>query len=162
MKHVLSTYVIQRDCKVLLPEYTTDYDTVVWTATGHLYVKKTPLEIIEESCHRDFASYEGRRKLAMKLTGYEKKVPIPINISQKIYAFPTISPTSPDCIWIIAHHIKKIEKITGRSNNMKFQSIVHFWDGSSMPFEISAYSLSEQRKRTSYCKDLLESIHVKT
>lgn len=150
---ILPSYIIKESCKALLPINHMNYQTIVDTTTEKFYVKKTPFEIIKESCLQYFSSYEGRREAVKYMTGYTHKSPIPISTTLHIYAFPTLSPSHPDCIWFFSHHIKKIEELTDKYTS-DYRTIVHFRDGSTLKTDISSYILKNQLKRAIYCKEL--------
>lgn len=154
MDHFLS-YVINDSNNALVPARHIEYNTIVLTSHNKLYIKKSPLQIIRESCLRDFATYEGKRKAVIHMTGFCKKVPIPINPAKRIFAFPTISPQHPECIWLFYYRIRKIEENKGKSFK-EYPSIVYFKDGTSLPLGISFYQLDKQYKRTKRCIEIYE------
>lgn len=155
LKNTFSTYLVHEGNNALLPGKALDYSTIVLSTFEKIYVKSPPLKIIEESCYRDYASYDGRRKAVRYMTGYSNKLPIPVNTARKIYAFPTKSPANPDCIWIFFNRIKKLEDKTHDSDSTN-RSVVHFIDGTSLPLDVSFYTLEQQYKRTKHCIDLYD------
>ncbi|WP_405098912.1 competence protein ComK [Oceanobacillus sp. FSL H7-0719] len=155
--NVLDDYTIQDNVIALLPANSNEYRTIVLTSNEKLYIKLTPLEIIKASCYHNFSSYEGRREAVKYLTNFQNKVPIPVNTSGGIYAFPTKSPTNDDCVWLFYHHIKSI--VDNQKGGMKseFPSTVHFVNNTELPLNISHFSLSHQFYRTAVCKSMFDS-----
>lgn len=154
---VLEEYTIQGNAIALLPAKSIEYRTIVLTSNEKLYIKLTPLEIIKASCYQNFSSYEGRREAVKHLTDFQKKVPIPVNTSQDIYAFPTKSPTSEDCVWLFFHHIKKIVDNHKEGMECEFPSTVHFVNNTKLSLNISHFSLRHQFYRTAVCKNMFDS-----
>lgn len=158
MKEIYSEYIINEETLALIPAKGNAYRTIVLTTTGELYIKQTPLKIVDKSCLREYTSYEGRRKAVTYLTGFKMKVPIPINTSLNIYGFPTMSPRRYDCIWLFNQHIRHIEDNGKRVTSDKtIQSTVHFINGVELALEVSSNSLQHQRFRTAMCKNIFDS-----
>jgi len=155
--NVLEDYTIQSNSIALLPAKCIEYHTIVLTSNEKLYIKRTPLEIIKASCYQNFSSYEGRREAVKHLTDFQKKLPIPVNTFQDIYAFPTKSPTSDDCVWLFYHHIKKIVDNHKIDMECEFPSTVHFVNNTELSLNISHFSLSHQFYRTAVCKNMFDA-----
>lgn len=157
MKQIREKYVIEEITQALTPAQHVDYQTIVETTRGKIYVKQTPIEIIKHSCLEEFMTYEGRREAVQKLTGYKNKVPILVNAGKGTFIFPTISPISPECTWVIYHHIKKIEDNQKKKKaEKKAKSIIHFFNGMSLEVDISHYTLQNQIYRASICKNMYD------
>ena len=155
MKAVLPTYTIKENVNALLPGRSTDYNTIVLTPKEKFYIRMSPLEIIKESCSKSFLTYEGSSAVIRKKLGIKYKVPLPINTALGIYAFPTMSSTHRDCIWLFYHRIEWIEDISQKSK--KFKSKVHFIDGTSLSLTVSTYTLNKQSRRVKQCIDKFEA-----
>lgn len=158
MIEIKSEYIITKDASALIPAKSIEYNTIVLTSREKLYIKMTPLEIIKNSCLHDLASYEGRREAVKHMMDYQKKIPIPINTSQEIYAFPTMSPSNDECIWLFFHQIKKV--VDNRKHGSKeeeYASTIHFADNSQLSIDVSHFSLQQQLQRTAMCKNIIES-----
>lgn len=142
--HILTNYDINEKTMALRPAAHIDYYTIVQETDCLLYVKKTPLQLIEAACLKGFCSYEGRRTAIVHLTGFKRKVPVPIYPDRNIYAFPTSSPTRFDCIWIFAAHVKSI----------KHDSATHILFNNEQELKVNeSYKvLNTQIYRTAYCK----------
>src|SRR5690606_13361775 len=109
-----------------------------------LYIKKTPFEIIKRGCLENFSTYEGRRDSVTHLTGYKRKVPIPISVHRNIFVFPTHGVKDLDCCWIFYH---QVESIVEQKPNVN-QSIVLFKSGSEVLVSASKSELFKQLERT--------------
>ena len=158
LKKVLSDYIIGEDSIALLPAKSIEYDTIVYTSTGKLYVKMTPFEIIKASCLKEIATYEGRRQAVQRLTDFKHKVPILINSLKNIFSFPTASPANDDCIWFIYHQIKDIEN-NHKSGHVdgQLKSTVYFTNDTKLSLDISFFTLQQQYFRTAVCESLVYS-----
>ena len=153
---VQNKYTVQGNAFALIPAKSMEYYTIVLTSTEKLYIKQTPIEIIKASCFQDFSSYEVRREAVKYLTDFQNKVPIPVNTSQDIYAFPTKSPSSNECVWLFFHQIKKIvdNRKHGLAENLP--STVHFVNETKLSLDISYFSLNQQFCRTAVCKNMFD------
>ncbi len=86
------------------------YTKVIDSSGNHLYSCQTALQLIKKSCLTNVHStYQGRRKAVQTNFHFKQNVPIPINHREYICAFPTESPSSPNCIWLFYNHIDDIE-----------------------------------------------------
>ncbi len=112
-------------------------------------------KILEHSCEYFGSSYEGRKEGTKKILGITHKSPIIVEESRQIIFFPTSSPENIDCIWI---NLEKIEKYF-KTNNKK--SAIIFKDGTTLEFNISIGSLTNQILRATRLKYLLNERVVK-
>lgn len=144
---IQNEYDINSDTMALISIAHIDYATIVHEGHRRLYVKKTPLQLIQAACLKGGASYEGRRKAVTYLTGAIQKVPIPINPRRNIFAFPTHSPTAFECNWIFYHHIQSIIP----TRQAKTKSIILFKNQLELPMNESHYLLQKQYTRTAMC-----------
>ncbi|MUK87435.1 competence protein [Ornithinibacillus sp. L9] len=158
MKEIQSHYLITDQTTALLPARNQEYFTDVLARNQTLHITKTPLEIIKETCIQQFSSYTGIREAVMHQIGYKRKVPIPINPFQNIYAFPTLSPNDPDCVWLFYHHIHQIKPPPTPHAN----SIVYFKDGFELPMDVSYHVLEKQMFRTAMCVHRFEQVRFGT
>ena len=85
-------------------------------------VNDTTFHIMEDSCRYFGSSYEGRKIGARDILGAEYKVPIVIEDSSNLIAFPTTSPNSSDCIWISLKRIQNIYKIDNYNTKVVFDN----------------------------------------
>ena len=146
MNQVLQTYNINEQTQAIMPANHTDYHSIVLETSGEYCVKQRPQEIISHGCLARGSSYDGRREAVIYLTESKKKVPIPIDPYEPIYAFPTHSPQLYNCIWLFYQHIQTISP----SSNKK-ETCIAFSNGRSIHIPVSYYSIQNQLNRTAYC-----------
>ena len=85
-------------------------------------VNDSTFHIMEDSCKYFGSSYEGRKIGAKDILGAEYKVPIVIEDSSNLIAFPTTSPYSEDCVWISLKRIRNIYKIDNYNTKVVFDN----------------------------------------
>ncbi len=122
------------------------YDEHIWTKVleedGEIIVKKSPIEMMEQSCLYYGASLKGRREGTKHMIGISHKAPIAVEPANEIFFFPTISPNDPQCIWLSHLHIRHHEHIQlGKTR-------VIFSNGMDMTLCISHHSFVNQLHRT--------------
>ena len=103
--------IISNSTMMLEPYKHPYYRTKIIDSSGnHLYSCQTALQLIKQSCLTNVHStYQGRRNAVQTNFKFKQNVPIPINHREYICAFPTESPSSPNCIWLFYNHIDDIE-----------------------------------------------------
>lgn len=110
MKHTPGDYTISLKTMMLEPIAHPLYQTKISDTDGQFYSKKTPLELIQESClTQNFSTYEGRRNAIQKKYSFQKNVPIPIDHRVYLCAIPTISPARWDCSWFFYGQVERID-----------------------------------------------------
>ncbi|MFT8322550.1 MAG: competence protein ComK [Bacillus sp. (in: firmicutes)] len=134
----------------LLPAFRHDYSTIVLEVNQMLFIKETPLKLIEKAAIKGGADYRGRRKFVIHLLGVIKKVPIPIDQTKQIYAFPSQSPGHINCCWIFYQHVESIQKPIDTTAK-DYRSIIVFHNGKELPRVESTYVLEKQMFRTWKC-----------
>ena len=145
---ILDQYVVNEHTLSLVPAKQIEYDTIVYERDHTFYVRKTPLQIIKDSCLANWHDYDGRRKGVMHKRNYRRKVPIPIDEERSIIAFPTHSTQDFDCHWIISLHILDI-KPTPNAN----QAIIVFKNRLQLTLDVSAFILKTQFEKALACMD---------
>ncbi len=85
-------------------------------------VQEKPFRIMEDSCHYFGSSYEGRKEGAKAILGAEYKVPIVVEDSSNLIAFPTTSPYADDCAWISLKRVFNIYKIDNYHTKIVFDN----------------------------------------
>lgn len=143
---VLDHYCINEHTVALLPAKEIDYQTTVLEVNHIHRVVQTPLQLIKNACLFNWSTYEGRRQAVMYHTNYRNKVPIPINKSKNIYAFPTHSPINFNCNWFFPNHILQIKKNMKQNN-----STIYFSNNRTLTIDVSFHILEKQFQRTLYC-----------
>ncbi|RDW21436.1 competence protein [Oceanobacillus arenosus] len=147
MQSILSEYTITDRTMALLPAKHHEYDTIVFEQNNKLYVKKTPMQLIKQACLEHYSTYEGRREAVKHHTGFRRKIPLPINPEQCLYAFPTHSTTDYECCWIFYHHVLYIKAFQS-DTNPNIKSMNTFKDFQQVPINVSSYILHKQMQRT--------------
>lgn len=143
MSSLMPHYKINEQTMALMASDFTDYQTIAIETDKKLYIKKTPLEIIEWGCLDNFSSFEGRRYSITHLTGFKRKTPIPISIYRNIYAFPTHALKDRNCCWIFYHHVESVLEV-----NLE-QSLILFKNGTQVEIDVPRLELLKQMERTS-------------
>ena len=77
---------------------------------------------MEDSCRYFGSSYNGRKEGAKNILGAEYKVPIVVEDSNNLIAFPTTSPFSDDCAWISLNRVHNIYKVDNYSTKVIFDN----------------------------------------
>ncbi|MCD8509953.1 MAG: competence protein ComK [Bacillus sp. (in: Bacteria)] len=90
-------------------------------------------------------------------TGYDRKVPIPIDIYEDIYAFPTHSPKNFKCSWLFPTHIRSITPDIEDAS----QSKITFHNGRSITLNTNAEILNKQMHFATYCMYLAREKCIK-
>lgn len=85
-------------------------------------VQEKPFQIMDESCKYFGSSYSGRKEGAKNILGAEYKVPIVIEDSSNMIAFPTTSPQADDCAWISLHRVHNIYKVDNYNTKILFDN----------------------------------------
>ncbi|UFT98789.1 competence protein ComK [Radiobacillus kanasensis] len=146
---ILENYEINEKTKALIPQKHMEYRTLVIETGGKkYYINKTPIELIEHACIQGWSTLSGRRNAILKRTGFSRKVPILLDITRKIIAFPSKSPKSDECTWIFYHHILNILPDTKSGNSTRPSTTVLFKDGYKLHMEESYYIINNQYSRT--------------
>lgn len=108
-----------------------------------------PLDIIRNSCEYYGSDYEGRRNGTKLLVGYAHKIPIAIDPTNRIFFFPTTSPSRQECIWISHEHVKDYERVNPQ------ETLILFNNNQSFKFPVSCSSIISQLERTAYLRTKL-------
>jgi len=151
---ILDEYFISQKTKSVTIEFNVNYfSRVTELGDKEYYVRQTPLEIIAESCMKDWTTYDGRRQIITLKTPYKHNVPIPTHLEKQIIVVPTKSPKRDDCAWLNPIHVTHTsEKITTKGKHVK----VHFSDKTSLILnDTSQYTVMEQIKRGHHCRNII-------
>jgi len=121
MPTIFPTYEINEQTLALKPAFHHEYSTIALEGDQKkLYIRKTPLQLIQQAALKGGSDYNGRRKSIIYLTGIKKKIPIPLYPHKNIYTFPTHSPNHKDCHWIFFQHVESFQKLLDPTNSIKF------------------------------------------
>jgi competence protein ComK len=144
MNCIFPHYEISEQTVALIPANHMNYKTIAIEMDRTLYITKTPYEIIKRGCLDNFSSFDGRRIAITHLTGFKRKVPIPISIYRNIFVFPTHSFKDWNCCWVFYHHVESIVEERLDSN----QSIIMFKNGMEVTVDVPRSELLKQLERT--------------
>lgn len=160
---IKNNFTVTESTQLITPAKTVDYQTIIYEGDRELKVKKTPKEIIDHTCLQNWTTFDGFRKAIMKMSGYEKKVPLPLRINPRICLFPSGSPEAHDTVWISPFHLKTPNKAVKYPNNPRW-SIITFESGKEMTLQVSANVINNQIKRAYKCfymkKSFQEDLHT--
>lgn len=143
---MLQDYEINSDTLAILP-YQSEYAKVL-ELNNQYYVKKTPKNIICDSCKYYGSSYQGRVEGTRNLVGIYYKSPIIVEESIPMIFFPTESPRHESCSWINLSNVVRCESCFGGS-------LIEFKNGKTIPLNISKISLQNQVYRASRLSERL-------
>lgn len=135
---MIEEYFINEDTLILVP--INKNKTKIYDINGIYTIKKTPFEIIDESCQYYGSSYQGRYIGAKKLLEMDYKLPIIIDEVKEVVMFPTSSPKIENCHWICVNNIENYKK--NRKN-----SVIKFTNNIICEISISLNSLENQIMR---------------
>jgi len=117
---MINKYEFSRGTLAIVPN---DSDTSLVLEDNERYiVQDKPFNIMEESCRYFGSSYEGRKEGSKSILGAEYKVPIVIEDSSNLIAFPTTSPFADDCCWISLKRVDNIYKIDNGNTKIVFDN----------------------------------------
>ena len=85
-------------------------------------VQNKPFQIMEDSCIYFGSSYKGRKEGSKAILGAEYKVPIVVEDTSNLIAFPTTSPYASDCCWISLKRVYNIYKIDNYNTKIVFDN----------------------------------------
>ncbi|PRO67048.1 competence protein ComK [Alkalicoccus urumqiensis] len=149
-------YIVSDATQLLRPAARPEGGTMVVEKGRTFHVEESPFAIIRRSCHYGFASYEGRVKAVMYFLKYRQKIPVLLFEQKGIAAFPTHSPTSRECCWIISQHLHQVEDRAG--------GISRLWmrDGTSEDLPVSPVTVQNQYTRTLHVLQFAKQIMTYT
>src|SRR5699024_5695427 len=127
-----------------------EYQSIVYEKNKQLFIRRTPFEIIKDSCLQNYTTYQGIKKAVIHHHGFIQKTPIPINRHQSIYTFPTHSPVNPECNWIIPQPLLHSNLPTSTDYHSD-KSAVTFNNGRQLLINVSQFVLKKQIQRTMIC-----------
>lgn len=119
---MLYNYEYSKGTLAILPN--DDNTSLVFEDENRYVIHRSTSNIIEDSCLYFGSSLEGRKMGAKEILGAEYKVPIVIEESNNIIAFPTTSPYSPTCSWLSFNRILKIDRIDANNSKVIFDNNV--------------------------------------
>ena len=144
MKMIEKNYIVHKNTFALLPARQIDYQTIVLENNKQLHVRKTPFEIIRESCLHHWSTYEGSRQAVIHHFGFKQKTPVPIYPEKDLYFFPTRSPKNDDNIWLAYQPIRHVYELTKHPP----QTMIYFNNRESITIQVSKHIILSQLNRT--------------
>ncbi|WP_369901778.1 competence protein ComK [Bacillus manliponensis] len=143
-KHTLGDYTISLKTMMLEPIADPVYQTKIFDIDGQFYSKKTPLELIKDSClTQTYSTYEGRRHAIQQKYNIKNNVPIPLDHRTYLCAIPTSSPKRWDCSWIF---YGQVERFDSHGKDTK----IHFYNKDVTVLKISLTKIKRQYMRTGH------------
>ena len=142
----MDSYEVNIDTLALIP--VSNRETKILEKNDEFIVKKSVMEIIEDSCQFFGSSYNGRHNGTKRLIGVTHKSPIIIEESKNMIYFPTTSPRLDNCIWIALSHIKQYKK---KDNNIELL----FQNNKKIEIDISYGSFDNQVLRATKLESIL-------
>ncbi|MGR3765909.1 competence protein ComK [Rossellomorea sp. NS-SX7] len=134
---------ITMDTMAIYPAYHERYQSVILNQSGnHIFSKRPVMDLLDDVCMRNGASYDGRVKAVKHVLPYFRKTPVIISEDPYILAFPTMSPQHYECTWLFCYHIEKFSLINGKT-------YVNFKNGSLLEVSCSVKVLQTQLERAS-------------
>jgi competence protein ComK len=131
----------------LYPAYHDVYQTIILDQSGEAFLTERPMmELINEACIQNGASYDGRVQAVRHVLPYLRKTPLMISKEPHIFAFPTMSPKHYECTWLFYLHIESFSQSQGKT-------YVHFKNGCSLEVSCSLKMLHTQRERVAATMD---------
>jgi competence protein ComK len=125
----------------LYPAYHERYRTTILDRSGEkIFSEKSIMELLDEACMLNGASYDGRVKAVRHVFPYFKKTPLMISKEPCIFAFPTMSPQHYECTWLFCMHIEDF-------THSHDKTYVHFKNGCALEVDCSIKVLHTQRER---------------
>ncbi|CQR46251.1 Competence transcription factor [Paraliobacillus sp. PM-2] len=139
---IVKQYIIDKNTLAISPATAIEHHAVVLEKTQTIYVKQTPLEIIQYNCIIGGSTFEGRCLAAQQLIKRKQKVPILISEQPRLCVFPTQSPKNFECRWIVANHVCAVTAYE-ETDSSNLQTTIHF---QSIKFHLmeSPYQIKQQ------------------
>lgn len=109
-----------------------------------------PTKVIEYACAYFGADLKGRQNGIKSITGITHKTPIPVDPMNRMYFFPTKSPSNESCSWISHSHIDDIRKIDSKTSQILFKN------GRVINVNVSHGILINQIHRTAQIRYLID------
>ena len=110
---ILDSYYIKRHTIAVIPVYDNNGNlySFVLQGTDVLFVKMSPIKIIERSLLHYGSSIQGACTGSRSVLGNVKMIPIRISGELEMYWFPSSAPSNNLCVWFSqAHVLRSIQK----------------------------------------------------
>ncbi|MGO1057855.1 competence protein ComK [Planococcus sp. FY231025] len=133
-------HFIDRSTLYLMSFFETERRTKIVTKHGVMYSPLSAMQLIDRTCMLYASTYEGRVKANRHNLKQHKKTPILIS-NDGVAAFPTKSPSHPECIWIFNHDYRTEKVSPGKTR------IIYEKYGITLDLDVSIHTLEKQRTR---------------
>jgi competence protein ComK len=137
-------YEISPHTLAILPAYHETYQSRILDLQGEFYSTTPTIKLIEHACLEGGSSLEGRKRALQYKKSFYQCPPIPINPLEDIYAFPTCSPDSYDCIWLFYEHIHYYHP-------KQANTLITFYNQQQLEVQTSKAIMDKQMARTESC-----------
>lgn len=117
---MIKKYEFSRGTLAIIPN--DKNSSLVYEDDDRYIISETPFQIMEESCKYFGSSYAGRKAGSKEILGAEYKVPIVVEDSDNLIAFPTTSPYSNECAWISLRRVDNISRIDNNNTKIIFDN----------------------------------------
>lgn len=138
------SYEVSPTTLAIIPNYHEKHQTKILDLYGEYVTSISSIRLIDSACLEGGSSLDGRRKSLRHKKSFHQCPPIPIDPLEDIYAFPTCSPDSHDCMWIFYEHILRAQPI----NN---STLITFQNFQTLEVPISIAVMEKQISRTESC-----------
>ena len=117
---MINKYEFSKGTLAIVPN--DDETSLVFEDENQYIVQDKPFHIMDNSCKYFGSSYNGRKEGAKTILGAEYKVPIVVEDSSNLIAFPTTSPQASDCCWISLNRVHNIYKVDANNTKILFDN----------------------------------------
>ncbi|RFB18343.1 competence protein [Bacillus sp. HNG] len=146
----LVEYEINPDTMAVLPiEMGNHTCSRVLEVEGEYVVAMKPTEIVDRSCRYFGSSLKGRQEGTREIMGVTHKAPIIVEASNKIFLFPTASPTKQECAWLSHHYVSDCKF------SLHEETTVIFTNKQAIQLQISKGSFQNQLHRTAQLRTIV-------
>ena len=86
------------------------YESIIYDVNDTYYSTQSNQTLINEACLEQNTTYETKKEISRIKFKHQMKPPFIICALKGIYFIPTMSPTSPDNIWINPRHVISVSE----------------------------------------------------
>ncbi|WP_161568203.1 competence protein ComK [Anaerobacillus alkaliphilus] len=152
MEKTLNHYVVNKNTLAICSIASCEFSSIVYEIDQILYVRQTPLKIIQVSCLANGSTHKGRCMAVSYHTNNRHKLPVPISEKDSIYFFPTSAPNNFHCHWISYHHVLHLQLAKNQ------ETIITFRNGLQLTISVSFYTIEKQLHRTAHLRHLFSGL----
>ncbi|MBB2482371.1 competence protein ComK [Bacillus sp. APMAM] len=153
MKEV-NVYIINNRTCIIYPHYDKygKLIAIVIETEGVYLVSMSPMEIIEHSLLSYLSSFKGAKDGSKHILGNTTMNPLMISEKLGLYAIPTMSPTSNECVWFMLGQYKNHLPVGNNILNVLFKY------GYETELSISKKSFENKLQKAYRLRDHMEEI----